>query len=157
SGNTGFGESSFSIVPATIRVTAPNTAVTWAPGTTQSFTWTHNLGLDTFVRVELSRDGGATFATLAASVPNATATTGHFDWTVSGPSTAQALARVTWTGGSVSDVSDVVFTIDRPPTADAGPDKTAELGGSVSLVGTAADPDGDPLTFEWRDAAGALV
>ena len=63
-------------------------------------------------RVELSRDGGATFEIVTASVPNATSTTGSYSWTVTGPATTQARVRVTWTvNGRVTDISNKNFTI----------------------------------------------
>lgn len=36
-----------------------------------------------------------------------------------------------------------------PPTVNAGPDLNATLGSTVSLAGTASDPDGDALTTNW--------
>lgn len=45
-----------------------------------------------------------------------------------------------------------VFSATLPnqtPTADAGTDLAGTVGESVSLAGTGADPDGDPLTFQW--------
>ena len=43
--------------------------------------------------------------------------------------------------------------INRPPTADAGPDHTIREGGSVTLAGSASDPDaGDTLTYSWSQS-----
>ena len=51
---------------------------------------------------------------------------------------------------------------NSPPVADAGPDQivecTSPTGASVTLDGTlSSDPDGDPLSFQWRDSANNLV
>jgi hypothetical protein len=58
-----------------LRVTSPNTPVSWAIGTQREITWTHNLGTHSFVHLQLSRDDGASWETIAAPVENATATT----------------------------------------------------------------------------------
>jgi ELWxxDGT repeat protein len=44
------------------------------------------------------------------------------------------------------------------PEADAGPDQTVEEDVPVTLDGSASiDPQDDPLTYEWRDASGAVL
>jgi len=50
------------------------------------------------------------------------------------------------------------FSVNRAPVPDAGPDQTVEADAPVTLDGSgSADPDGDALTYEWRDADGAVV
>jgi hypothetical protein len=57
-----------------------------------------------------------------------------------------------------ASASTTVTVSNQPPTADAGPDQTVELGASATLNGAASsDPDQDPLSFEWRDATSAIV
>jgi FG-GAP repeat len=56
----------------------------------------------------------------------------------------------------------LLVAANRPPTADAGATVTAECtgpgGASVTLDGSASsDPDGDALSYEWRDATSAVV
>jgi hypothetical protein len=50
---------------------------------------------------------------------------------------------------------------NQPPVSDAGADRTIEATGAstpVTLNGSASsDPDGDTLTYEWRDVSGQLV
>ncbi len=50
--------------------------------------------------------------------------------------------------------------LNRPPTADASPDQTVQEGSSVTLSGTASDPDGDNLSYQWthdRDDLGVSL
>jgi hypothetical protein len=118
SGNSSVATSSFTIANPALTVTSPNTAVNWAVGSSQLITWTSNLGPAAAVRVELSRDGGGTWSTLASSAPN----TGAFAWTVTSPNATTARVRVTWTGGAgAADTSDASFTIAAPSVTVTAP------------------------------------
>ncbi len=48
-------------------------------------------------------------------------------------------------------------TVNNPPTANAGADRTVLSSSSVSLTGTGTDPDNDPLTFAWSQISGTTV
>lgn len=68
---------------------------------------------------------------------------------------AGTLGRGAWT---LADVT----TLNTPPVADAGPDQivecTSPAGAEVTLDGSASfDPDGDTLTFTWRDELNNVV
>jgi hypothetical protein len=97
-----------------ITVTYPNTAVNVGIGSLQIIKWAHNLGAQSFVKIQLSRDGGLTYpVTLASAHKNSGATSGSYNWRVTGAATtgAQARIRVTWTNGPTTDTSNVNFTI----------------------------------------------
>ena len=101
----------FSLVAGSVTVTSPNTAVTWTIGTLHAITWTHNAGAGAQFKIEVSRSG--TWSVIADAVPAASATTGSYDWTVTGPTTSKAKVRVTWTANTgAKDSSDVTFKIN---------------------------------------------
>ncbi len=126
-----------------VTVTAPNTAVTWATGSTQSITWNHSLGTSQTVNIDVSRDGGSTWSSVATNVANATATTGTYSWVVSGPVTTQARVRVSASANpAVSDMSDVNFTI----------------AGTISVTSPASGVSwglGSHRTIAWNHTLGA--
>ena len=64
-------------------------------------------------------------------------------------------------GGSCNALTFTINNPNRPPIAEAGPDQTAECnnpaGTPVTLSGSGSDPDGDTLSFLWKNAAGNVV
>jgi Metallo-peptidase family M12B Reprolysin-like len=140
-------------------VTAPNTAVSWVAGSTQTVSW--NIASTNVapvsvanVKIDLSLDGGYTYpTTLQTSVPN----NGSASVTIPAgtPATTQARVRVSAVGNIFFDVSDVNFTItgtNTPPTLTVGtPGSVSTRQGSpaaTAVVATVADA---------QDAAGALT
>jgi len=117
SNNVGMDASNanFSIVAGSgsITVTAPNTAVDWGIGARYNITWNHNLGINAYVRIEVSRDGRETWQEIAASVKNTGATAGTYTWQVTGPITPAARIRVSGVDVQVSDISNVDFIISE--------------------------------------------
>jgi hypothetical protein len=148
-------------------VTAPNTAVSWAGGSSQTVTW--NVANTSAapvsaanVRILLSTDGGQTFpSVLAASTPN----DGSQAITVPSTPTSQARVKVEAVGNVFFDISNVNFTItpgggNLPPVANAGPDQNVSTGATVSLNGSgSSDPDGgpSPLSYSWSQLSGPSV
>ena len=53
-----------------------------------------------------------------------------------------------WSGELAVTVAESA-PANRPPAVDAGPDRTVQKGETVTLSGTATDPDGDPMTYLW--------
>ena len=88
----------------------PNGGEVWFIGSTQAIHWV--LDSPGNMRVQLSRDGGATWTNLIGSTPN----DGEQLWDVKGAPTNQALVRVQSRDNPASvDTSDSVFTI--PPAS----------------------------------------
>jgi hypothetical protein len=125
-GTTAGSSAPFTLAAPSLTVTAPAAATNWLLGTTGVITWTHNLPASDSVRVELSRDGGGTFETLAAAAPN----TGSFAWTAAGAPSGAALVRVSW---NATVGSSAVFTLVTPVLT-----VTAPAAGSTWLLGTSA-------------------
>ena len=131
-------------VPA-ITITAPNTAVSWNIGSTQTVSFTHNLGIGQTVNIDISRDGGASWSPIT-TVTTASATSGGFSWTVTGPATTQARIRATWASSTpVTDTSDVNFTVvfvdTTPPSTPSGLSATAMSPSQINLAWTASTDD----------------
>lgn len=55
--------------------------------------------------------------------------------------------------GTGSDDVSVLVSNDQP-TAGAGPDTTVAAGASVTLSGSASDPDGSITTYQWQQLSG---
>ncbi len=60
-------------------------------------------------------------------------------------------------GSDVDTIKVTVMPRNQPPTADAGPDQTAEKGDAVTLEGDGSDPDGDSLNYRWSQIDGPIV
>ncbi len=114
------------------NVTAPNTAVTWAGGSSQTITWSVNNTTAApvsaaNVKISFSTDGGLTFpTTITASTPN----DGSETVTIPNVTTTQGRIKVEGAGNIFFDMSDVNFNVNatasnlRAPFDYDGDDKT---------------------------------
>ena len=118
----------FGIVSPVLAVTGPTDGVSWLVGTAQAITWTSNLPGSATVLIELSRDGGASYETLAPSAPNS----GSFAWNATGPTTSSAVVRVSASSPATATGTSGVFSI-----ANAALAVTAPATGASWTIGTA--------------------
>ncbi len=137
-----------------VDVLFPNGGEVFTAGQTQTIRWqAANLTAGNQVSIQLSTDGGASYAPIA-TVGN----TGSYDWTIPNQPTSTALVRISDAGnGAIKDSSAGVFQIlaNQPPTANAGPGQTIRLpANSITLIGTGADPEGQAVRFSWQVASG---
>jgi hypothetical protein len=107
-----------------ISVTSPASGVRWGLGSHRTIAWNHTLGAGQAFNVLLSTNGGSTFPTTLASGVAGGATSGSYDWVVSGATTTQARIRVVWTAntavlGTTSNfrIEAAVVTVTAPNTA----------------------------------------
>ncbi|HYC27715.1 MAG TPA: zinc-dependent metalloprotease family protein, partial [Chitinophagaceae bacterium] len=127
-------------------VTAPNTAVSWAVGSSQSVTWSVNSTnvapvSCANVNILLSTDGGNTFPiTLAANTPN----DGTQSITVPNNPGSSCRVKVEAVGNIFFDISNVNFTIGGTPPSCGQP---AGLSTSAITSGSA--------TVSWAAVSGA--
>jgi hypothetical protein len=135
-------DADFAIVQGSLTVVSPNGGELLRFGQTHRIRWnaTDFALTSQQVRVELSRDGGATFGeVLFPAVPNSP---GQIDWVVTGPSTTRARVRVTAvTLGAFTDVSDADFEIREPSVINL----QRPNGGETFTTNT-------PVTILWTSA-----
>lgn len=90
-----------------ITIISPNGNDILEIGSIQSIRW-NSFDVNSGLRIQLSRDGGITYELIADNQPNV----GYFNWTVTGPTTFQAIIKITATDNpNIFDTSDLPFTI----------------------------------------------
>lgn len=126
----------FTISNPFIAVTFPNGGETLLLGSSQNITW-NSAGQISQVKIELSRNGGNSWTTLASSTPN----DGAHPWTVSGSASDNCLLRISDTGDGIPrDVSDAAFAI-----GSVAIDVVAPNGGEILFIG-------GTQTISWTSA-----
>lgn len=128
-------------------VSAPNTAVTWAGGSTQTVTWSVNSTNAApvncaNVRISLSTDGGLTFPTVLVA---STANDGSQSVVIPNTPSSTARIKVEAVGNIFFDISNVNFTIST-----GGGTCNAPAGLTNSAV------TNNSATISWSAAAGAV-
>jgi hypothetical protein len=124
----------FVIIQPTVTVSAPDGGEVWYIGSSESIQWSSaNLGGN--VKIELSRNGGATFSEVLFA---STANDGNEAWTVTGPITGLARIKVSSVSDpTIADTSNANFSIAQP-----GITVTAPNGGETWTIGTSQ-------TIQW--------
>jgi endonuclease/exonuclease/phosphatase family metal-dependent hydrolase len=102
------------VVTPAITVTSPNGGESWTVGSSHPITWTSANVAN--VKLEYSSDAGATWSTIAASLP---ASPASYAWTVPSTTTTSALVRVSDLASTTSDVSNATFSVTSVPTGPA--------------------------------------
>ncbi|KFE62096.1 myxosortase-dependent M36 family metallopeptidase [Hyalangium minutum] len=106
-----------------------------------SYAWTQNAS--DAVQVTLA---GADTTTATFTSPDVkTATTLHFTLTVSA------------NGQSATDEVAITVRPDKAPAVNAGVDQLANGRSSVTLYGSASDPEDDAITYQWTQAGADLA
>lgn len=158
-GGTNEASTAVTVVAAAgpFALTAPNTAVSWAAGSTQTVTWdvagTTANGINAAnVRITLSLDGGASWPIeLAASTPNDGSESVSIP--ANTPASTQARLRVQAVGNIFFDVSDANFSItgaNTPPGVNVTAALSTRQGSPTATANVATVSD-------TQDAAGSLA
>ena len=144
----------------TVQITTPNGAEQWAVGDEREITWTRGAGVFA-VNVQVSRDGGANWLTIAENVTGTS-----YAWSVTEPVGSQVRVRVVDpVFANRHDESDADFEV-LPAGAlaapGAGPAVLALAGAFPNparrqLTVAFALPDDRPATLELLDLAGRRV
>jgi len=168
-GQTNFADMTVTVTNSSgpFSVTSPNTAVSWAGGSSQTITW--NVASTTAapvscanVKISISTDGGTTFSTLVAS----TANDGSEVVTIPNTPTTTARIKVEAVGNIFFDISNTNFTIGSGSscsspaglTASAVTNTSATIGWTAVSGATSYDVDYKANSSStWINAATATT
>jgi|GEM_PF-3334970 len=138
-------------VSTALDVIAPAGGEYWLTGSERTIRWTAGPGVPA-VDVEVSRDGGANWETIASDVTDDT-----FTWTVTGPTTGAARVRVVDAAvHGRSAVCDAAFTIADGPFLVTSPNGGEFLRGFERATITWASNAGGAVDLAYRVGAGPL-
>jgi hypothetical protein len=150
----------FTIAPAFITVTAPNTGLeNWNGCSTQTITWTRG-GTTNNAKIEYSLNGGTSWSTIVASYNAGAGTSCSYTWTgVPNTPSNNCLIRVTDVLlPAATDVSNTPFTISQNTaiivTSPNG-GEVWQVGGPTQNITWAASGTSANLTLEYSVNNGA--
>ncbi|MFA6233426.1 MAG: LamG-like jellyroll fold domain-containing protein [Bacteroidota bacterium] len=104
--------------PPSLSITAPTAGTVWNAGETHNILY-QAVGLPS-VRLELSRDGGATFG--ETLIQASSGPFGYFIWPVTGPASTQCRIRATTPSPTpFADTSDIFTVADNLPVLNVDP------------------------------------
>ncbi len=112
---TDTSNNNFTIVAASITVTAPNGGESWKAGTTQAIRWTYTANPGSNVKIELLKDGVLN-RTIKSSTSIGSGGNGSYNWAIPSTQTAGTDYKVRITGTSnttINDTSNNNFTISK--------------------------------------------
>ncbi|MCH8019857.1 T9SS type A sorting domain-containing protein [candidate division KSB1 bacterium] len=140
-----------------INITSPNSNDNWEISGPRRITWMSQGEIEN-VKIELSRDGGATYSTLVATTPD----TGSYVWpAVLGPPSTECKVIVRDVKADfILDVSDGLFTISEPagPALDTLEIKTiVRAGEAIEITTIAKDLSGVKDVFLNYKLGGAVT
>jgi hypothetical protein len=139
-------------------VSAPNTAVSWAGGSTQTITWSVNsTNLSPIncanVKISLSTDGGQTFPTvLAASTPN----DGTEALVIPASQSTTARIKIEAVGNIFFDISNTNFSITAPPLCgDPAGLTTSSITNNGAVISWNAVTNATTYAVDYKTSASA--
>ena len=148
-------------VSATFSVTtAADQMPTFGQQTIPNQTWTQHQAITAFTLPTATGGDGAVTYGLSPALPAGVTRNTTTHQVAGTPSGHQAATTYTWTAtDSDNDRAELTFTVavDGVPTAAAGDNQTVDEGDTVTLSGSGTDPEGESVTYSWRQTSGKTV